>query len=108
MEDGGSISIAGTGKIISTGEANGQVRETYGTSSPVNERGQSKTAPASRLKRMKRDLGYVRRGKSVKRRPEYVNHIRGVRTQSSVTCLMDQDAGRDFVERKRCRQPESG
>ena len=29
--------------MISTGEVTGQVRETYGTSSLVNERGQSKS-----------------------------------------------------------------
>ena len=104
----GSIAVAGTGKMMSAGEANGQVRETNGTSSSVNERGQSKTAPASWLKRMKRDLEYLQQGKSDKRRPGYVNHIRGVRTESSVTCLMGQAPGRDFVEQKRCLRPERG
>ena len=33
--------------MISAGEASKQGRETYGTSSPVNKRGQSKSALAS-------------------------------------------------------------
>ena len=41
------IPLAGTGRMISTGETSGQIWETYGTSSPVNKRGQSKSALAS-------------------------------------------------------------
>ena len=41
------ISLAGTERMISTGEASGQCRETYSTSSPVNKGGQSKSALAS-------------------------------------------------------------
>ena len=92
--------------MISTGEASGQGRETYGTSSPVNKRGQSKSALASFAEaneiRTARKLGS-------KRRPGYVDHIHGVRRESSVTCLMDQEGMRFCsAEKKNRLRPERG
>ena len=71
--------------MISTGEASGQGRETYGTSSPVNKRGQSKSALASLAKA---NENVTSNASSEGTRPGYVDHIRGVRRESSVTCLM--------------------
>ena len=93
--------------MISSGEASGQGRETYGISPPVNKRGQSKSAVVS-LAEANENMNTYSEGTRLKRRPGYVDHIRGVRRESSVTCLMDQE-GMKFVARKKNRlRPERG
>ena len=77
--------------MISTEEASGQGRETYGISSPVNKRVQSKSALVS-LAEANENMNTYSEGTRLKRQPGYVDHIREVRRESRVTCLMDRRA----------------
>ena len=89
------IPLAGTGRMISTGETSGQIWETYGTSSPVNKRGQSKSALASLAEANENvTSNWYSEGTWLKTAAWYVDHIRGVRRESSVTCLIDQEGMR--------------
>ena len=80
-----SIPLAGTGRMISTGEASGQGQETYGLSSPVHEGGQSKLVVAEA-----NETGLIIRTAKKNRRPYS-------RSEERVQCYVFDGPGRDAI-----------